>query len=69
VSSATSTHPAASDVETLVSFEGLYCNAADPGDRIVARGEVETATGAAQGLILGAASLPDGGFVTVTRKH
>jgi len=60
---------AASDVETLVSFEGLYCNAADPGDRIVARGEVETATGAAPRLVVGAASLPDGGFVKVTRKH
>jgi len=60
---------AASDVETLVSFEGLYCDVADPGDRILARGEVETATGAAPRLVLGAASLPDGGFVKVTRKH
>ncbi|MGH7472549.1 MAG: hypothetical protein ACREJW_01280 [Candidatus Methylomirabilales bacterium] len=60
---------AASDVETLVSFEGLYCDVADPGDRILARGQVETTSGVAARLVVGAASLPDGGFVTVTRKH
>jgi predicted nucleotidyltransferase len=59
---------AASDVETLVSFEGLYCDAADPGDRILARGHVETATGAAPRLVVGAASLTDGGFVKISQR-
>lgn len=59
---------AANDVETLVSFEGLYCDAADPGDRILARGQVETATGAAPRLVVGAASLKDGGFVKIVHK-
>jgi len=58
----------ASDIGTLVSFEGLYCNAADPGDRILARGQVETADGIAPRLLVGTAGLQDGGFVKVYRK-
>jgi hypothetical protein len=60
---------APSEIETLVSFESLYCNVADPGDRIVARGQVETARGGSARLIVGAASLDDGGFIKVTGKH
>jgi predicted nucleotidyltransferase len=58
----------ASDIGTLVSYEGLYCNAADPGDRVLARGQVETADGITSRLLVGAARLQDGGFVKVHRK-
>lgn len=52
-------------ITELVSYEGLYCQAVDPGDRIVARGEVEQVDGGPCRLVVGAAGLSDGGFETV----
>jgi len=51
------------EIATLVSFEGLYCQAADPGDRIVARGVVEQVDDGSCRLVVGAAGLPDGGYL------
>ena len=47
----------------LVSYEGLYCQAADRGDRIVASGAVEQVDDGPCRLVVGAAGLPDGGFL------
>ncbi len=50
-------------ITELVSYEGLYCQAADPGDRIVARGVVEQVDEGSCRLVLGAAGPSDGGFL------
>mgnify|MGYP005847841985 CR=1 FL=1 len=50
-------------IQELHSFEGLYGQIADPGDRILARGEVEEVNGESYRLVVGSASSPDGGFV------
>ncbi len=49
----------------LVSYEGLYCQAADPGDRIVASGVIEQVDDGPCRLVVGAAGLSDGGFLKV----
>jgi len=51
------------DITKLVSFEGLYCEAADRGDRVAARGAVEQVDRGPCRLVVGAAGLADGGFV------
>ena len=50
-------------VQELVSFEGLYCQIADPGDHILARGQVEEDESGSCRLLLGSAALRDGGFM------
>jgi predicted nucleotidyltransferase len=50
-------------VTTLVSFEGLYSEAVDRGDRIVARGVVEQIDDGLCRLVVGAAGLSDGGYL------
>lgn len=57
----------AGNIRELVSFEGLYGDIADPGDRIEARGEVEELSSGSRRLIVGTSALPDGGFVRVKR--
>ena len=47
----------------LVSYEGLFCQAADPGDRIVASGVIEQVDDGPCRLVVGAAGLLDGGFL------
>lgn len=54
-------------IQELHSFEGLFGQIADPGDRILARGEVEEANGSYR-LVIGSASLPDGGFIRVIKS-
>ncbi len=51
----------------LVSYEGLYCQAADRGDRITARGVIEQVDGGSCRLVVGAAGLSDGGFLKLLR--
>jgi predicted nucleotidyltransferase len=53
----------ASQIAELVCYEGLYCQTADPGDRIVARGVVEQVDDGSCRLVVGAAGLPDGGYL------
>lgn len=55
-------------VEELVCFEGLYCQIADPGDRILACGGVEEEAGGSCRLVVGSAAIRDGGFVRVQRR-
>jgi predicted nucleotidyltransferase len=45
----------------LVSHEGLFCDLAEVGDRIRARGMLEQIDGRALRLVIGTAALPDGG--------
>ncbi len=49
----------------LVSYEGLFCQAADPGDRIVASGVIEQVDDGPCRLVVGAAGLSDGGYLKV----
>lgn len=51
----------------LVSYEGLYCQVADRGDRIVACGAVEQVDDGPCRLVVGAAGLPEGGFLKLLR--
>ena len=55
---------ASREIRELISFEGLYCQVADAGDRIVAQGELEQQqeSGACR-LVVGTAGAPDGGFI------
>lgn len=55
------------DIAELVSFEGLYCEAAGPGDRIAARGVVEQVDHGSCRLVVGTTGLPDGGFLRPIR--
>ncbi len=55
-------------ITELVSYEGLYCQAADRGDRIVASGVIEQVDDGPCRLVVGAAGLPDGGFVKPPRS-
>jgi hypothetical protein len=50
-------------IREVISFEGLYCQVAEAGQRIVASGEVEEDEGGACRLVVGAASAPGGGFI------
>jgi uncharacterized protein len=56
-------------LEEIVSFEGLYCHAAEEGDRIQAHGHLEAATSGAQRLVIGSGFLPDGGWIRVTGRR
>jgi predicted nucleotidyltransferase len=53
----------APQITELISYEGLYCQAVDPGNRIVARGVLEQIDDGPCRLVVGAAGLPDGGFM------
>jgi uncharacterized protein len=47
----------------LISHEGLFCGAADVGDRVRARGMLEQVDGRLSRLVIGTAALPDGGAI------
>ena len=51
------------EITELLSYEGLYCQTADRGDRIVASGAVEQVDEGPCRLVVGAAGLSDGGFL------
>jgi hypothetical protein len=55
------------DLRELISYEGLYCHAADAGDRIVARGMIEQIDQGPHRLVVGAAGVADGGYITLLR--
>jgi predicted nucleotidyltransferase len=52
-------------LDEVVSFEGLYCGAADAGDRILVTGHLEEERGGGRRLVVGSAFLPDGGALRV----
>ncbi|HEY6147613.1 MAG TPA: nucleotidyltransferase domain-containing protein, partial [Thermoanaerobaculia bacterium] len=54
-------------LDEIVSFEGLYCNAADEGERILAIGHLEAERAGGRRLVVGSGFLPDGGSLRVWR--
>ena len=54
-------------LEQVVAFEGLYCNAAERGERILATGHLEGERGGGRRLVVGSGFLPDGGGLRVVR--
>ncbi|MBI3779613.1 MAG: DUF1464 family protein [candidate division NC10 bacterium] len=56
-------------ITEVISYESLYCQVAEPGDRIVARGVVEQVGDGPCRLVLGAAGLSDGGSLRPRRTY
>jgi uncharacterized protein len=55
-------------VEEVRSFEGLFCQLADPGDRVRATGQLESREDGAARLVVGTAGIPGGGVMRVLRR-
>jgi hypothetical protein len=54
-------------LEEVVAFEGLYCNAAERGERILVTGHLEAERAGGRRLVVGSGFLPDGGALRVIR--
>ena len=54
-------------LEEIVAFEGLYCNAAERGERILVTGHLEVEHTGGRRLVVGSGSLPEGGALHVVR--
>jgi predicted nucleotidyltransferase len=59
---------APSPVAEVVSFEGLYGQLADRGDRILASGQLEERHDGARRLVVGSAGPRDGGFIRILSR-
>ena len=59
--------PAGCQVDEIVSYEGLYCDAADAGQSIRAHGKLETVNGELRRLVVGTTGVPGGGSIRLTR--
>jgi len=51
-------------VSEIVSYEGLFCDFADAGDRVRARGALEEVSDGSLRLVVGTAALADGGALS-----
>jgi predicted nucleotidyltransferase len=58
----------AQPVGEIHSFEGLFCDVADPGDRIRATGRLEVRADGAARLVVGTAAVDGGGVIRVLRR-
>jgi predicted nucleotidyltransferase len=54
-------------LDEVVSFEGLYCDAAESGERILVTGHLEAEQVGGRRLVVGSGFLPDGGTLRVLR--
>ena len=54
-------------LEEIVAFEGLYCNAAERGERILVTGHLEAEHTGGRRLVVGSGFLPEGGALHVVR--
>ena len=54
-------------LEEVVAFEGLYCNAAERGERILVTGHLEAERSGGRRLVVGSGFLQDGGALRVVR--
>ena len=54
-------------LEEIVAFEGLYCNAAERGERILVTGHLEAEHTGGRRLVVGSGFLPDGGTLRAVR--
>jgi uncharacterized protein len=52
-------------LDEVVAFEGLYCNAAEGGERIRVTGHLEAERAGGRRLVVGSGFLPDGGALRV----
>jgi len=52
-------------VGEIVSYEGLFCDFADPGERVRARGALEEASDGSLRVVIGTAAIPDGGALSL----
>jgi predicted nucleotidyltransferase len=52
-------------LEEVVAFEGLYCGAAEAGDRVLVTGHLEAERAGGRRLVVGSGFLPDGGSFRV----
>jgi predicted nucleotidyltransferase len=52
-------------IEEVVVFEALFAGMADPGDRILARGQVEVDAAGRGRLVVGSAAVEGGGTLRV----
>ena len=56
-------NPEAAEVREVVSYEGLYSDVADPGQRIEAQGKLESVDGEPRRLVIGTTQLEGAGYV------
>jgi uncharacterized protein len=54
-------------LDEVVAFEGLYCSAAERGERILVTGHLEMDRTGCRRLVVGSGFLPDGGALRVVR--
>ena len=52
-------------VDEIVSYEGLFCDFADLGERVRARGALEEASDGSLRVVIGTAAVPDGGALSL----
>jgi len=57
----------AAAVREIVSYEGLYCDLADAGQEIEARGKLESVDGEPRRLVVGATQLEGAGYIRPVR--
>jgi predicted nucleotidyltransferase len=62
-------NPRASKVEEIVSYEGLYRNAAEAGNVVEARGKLESVDGEARRLVIGTMEMGGEGYVKLAGKE
>jgi uncharacterized protein len=55
-------------LEEIVAFEGLYCGAAEAGERVLVNGHLEGESAGGRRLVVGSGFLPDGGSLRVTNR-
>ncbi len=55
--------PEAVEVHEVVSYEGLYCDVADAGQEIEARGKLERVDGKPWRLVIGTTQLEGAGYI------
>ncbi len=56
-------NPEAAEVQEVVSYEGLYSDVADPGQRIEARGKLESVDGEPRRLVIGTTQLEGAEYI------
>lgn len=56
-------NPAAEHVKEIISYEGLFCDVAEVGQEVIARGKLETVNGEPIRLVIGTTQLAGAGYI------
>jgi predicted nucleotidyltransferase len=56
-------------LDEIVAFEGLYCHAAEAGERVLVAGHLEAERAGGHRLVVGSGFLPDGGSLRVLERR